>query len=351
MRGRSFSVCIALTAGLALAVLVLLAGTAAAGTAPPEVSSSKTQAAGAAQWTSGWKPVSTSTLHVYNHDLGHDPDKYAVELWFRDTDGGLGINRFNYGGLEAGGNWAGAHWQRLTASTIDVYRQPDDRVADYVLVRIWIPEYDPGDYEGEWMDIDPGQTITITHDVGMAATDLTVGMWFSGTARGRHHYGYGGMTLDGPPREHRGAFWHNLTDMTVRVTRFADDSDVEQLRVAVVHADPPDYDSLEALGDWSSIRPGTSYTFTHGLHWNPNLLMVRGECRAPTVQGVGGIHQLYAGGNHDPTYGWQGTQLWNLTANTVAVTRRSNDMVCPEMRIRVWKRSVRVYLPLVLRGF
>jgi hypothetical protein len=350
MKGRSFSVCIALTAGLALAVLVLLAGTAAAGTAPPGAPRVKPQALSATYWTSPWQSIATGNVHVFNHNLGGDPDEYAVEMWFRDTDDGLGINRRSYGGLEVGDNWIGAHWQRLTASTIDVYRQPEDNAADYVRVRIWIPESDPGDYESDWMDINPGQTITVPHGVGITATDLTVGMWFSGTALGRHHYGYGGLTLDGPPSEHQGAFWHHLTDMTVQVTRLANDMHTQQVRVAVVHADPPDYDSLVDLGGWRSITQAVPMPFTHGLHWNPNLLLVRAECYDSL--GLMGIHQMFAGGNHDGSGAgyFRGLGLQNLTANTVTALRLRDDEFCSQVRVRVWKRSMRVYLPLVMRG-
>jgi hypothetical protein len=64
------------------------------------------------------------------HNLGGDPMDYAVELWFLDTDNVLGVNRRNYGGLEANGQWLGAHGEPLTSTTINVYRQPNDNSAD-----------------------------------------------------------------------------------------------------------------------------------------------------------------------------------------------------------------------------
>ena len=350
MKDRSLSVCIALTAGLALALLVLLAGTAIAGPAPPGATSSGAQANSATYWSSPWVVIPTDTVRVFNHNLGGDPDDYAVEVWFLDPDGGLGINRRNYGGLQVSSAWAGAHWQNLTANTIEVYRQPDDDVADRVRVRVWIPIPAREHFESEWMDIAQGETITITHNLGITATELTVGLWFSGTARGIHHYGYGGLTVDARPPERRGAFWHSLTDTTLKVVRFPQDSDVEQVHAVVVHADPPHYDSLVAQGGWQDIVAGTTFTFPHGLQWNPNLLLVRAECYSPPLQGVGGIHQLFSGGNYDPVFGWQGTDLRNLRPNSVAVARRSDDGLCPRVRVRIWQRSVRVYLPLMLRG-
>jgi hypothetical protein len=348
MKNRSRSAWIALTAGLALAGLVLMAGTAAAGTAPPEVWRAGAPATASRQWTSGWTEVPTSTLRVFNHNLGGDPDAYAVEMWFRDTDGGLGINRCNYGGVEMGDHRAGAFWRDLTANQISVYRERNDRVADSVRVRIWIPDPKPEDYQGDWTAIDPGETLTITHDVELPATELSVGLWFSGT-RGRHHSGYGGLTAEDPTYD-QGLFWHHLTDTTVQVTRLADDIHAEAIRVAVVHPEPPAYDSLQAPGGWRTIEPGTVSVFSHGLHWNPNLLMVRAECRAPAGEAYGGLHHHFAGGNHDPSSGWQGVHIQNLTADTVAVARRQDDQVCPEVRVRVWRRAARVYLPLTMRG-
>lgn len=350
MIDRRVQIWIAVVAGLALAALLLLAGRAAAGPSPLDTSANQPQAVHTAGgWGTAWEPIATDETITFSHDLGQDPEDYAVELWFRDRDGDLGIHRRNYGGLEANGKWYGAYWQNLTANTIQVHRLSDDTVADEIRVRVWAPPATP-DYDSEWRAINPGQTITLSHNVGITATDLTVGLWFSGTDRGIHNYGYGGLAVDpdpGPPPtpgQMRGAHWHSLTTNTVQVTRHLHDTDIEQVRIIVAHGDPPAYDSLEDLG-WQSVAPGT-FTFTHGLNWDPNMLLVRGECYSTTF---GGIHQLFAGGNHDWIFGWQGTNLQKLTENTVAVARRVNDQVCPQIRVRIWKRSMQVYLPLVVR--
>ena len=39
-----------------------------------------------------------------------------------------------------------------------------------------------------------------------------------------------------------------------------------------------------------------------------------------------------------------------LTTNTVTLIRRSGDEFCSQARIRIWKRSVQIFLPLVLRN-
>jgi hypothetical protein len=351
MNDRRMRIWIALVAGLALAVLLLLAGSAAAGPSPPVTSTARSHAAQAASnWSSGWVTIAQDASQVFTHGLGRDPDDYAVELLFLDTDGGRGINRYGYGGLEVAGNWYGAHWQNLTADTIEVRRHRDDRAADQIRVQVRVVPTTPitMTYDSGWTNIITGQPTVFTHGlVEFTETDLTVGLWFSSATRGIHHFGYGGLAVDIPQRM-LGAHWHNLTTNTVQVTRHRDDTDVEQVRVIVVKGDPPHYDSLKFHG-WRPIARGTRFTFTHGLNWNPNLLLVRGECYSPTVSGMGGIHQLLAGGNHDWFVGWQGSNFQNLTGNTVTVVRQADDQICPRVRVRVWKRGAQVYLPLVLR--
>jgi hypothetical protein len=84
-----------------------------------------------------------------------------------------------------------------------------------------------------------------------------------------------------------------------------------------------------------------------GVSWNPNMLLARAECYSST----GGIHQWLAGGNHHWDAGWKGTNLQKLTRNTVQVYRQPDDDVCPQVRVRVWKRSRQVYLPVVLSNY
>ena len=349
MNDRRVQIWIAVVAGLALAALLLLAGEAAAG--PPSPTTQPHVARATGSWSSTWVPINQGETLTFSHNLGGDPDDYAVELWFWDEDAdGLGIHRRNYGGLEVDGAWFGAHWQNLTANTVQVYRQPDDATTDRVRIRVSDLPTDP-DYASEWKDIDPGQTILFDHNVGITATDLTVALWFSSTARGIHHYGYGGLAVDGP-QEMRGGHWHKLTNNTVLVSRHPHDTDIEQVRVLVVHGASPQYDSLADLGGWRPIAPGTAFTFDHNLNWNPDMMLVRGECYSPTVSARGGIHKWFAGGNHDWFNGgqWQGAYMRNLTSNTVAIARLPDDSVCPRVRVRVYVRTAQVYLPLIVRS-
>jgi hypothetical protein len=303
-------------------------------------------AASTTNWSSGRVTVPAGTCQVFNHNLGGNPDDYAVELWFMDTDNNLGINRRENGGLEVGGFGRGAYWRQLTENTVEVCRNANDMAADRLFVRVWQPP-DAPDYDSGWLDIDPDTTLVITHGLGITATDLSVSLWFSSTAQGIHHAGYGGLA-DDTAQELHGAYRKNLTADTVRVTRARDDILVEQVRVLVTRADPPDYDSLESLGDWQNLGLGTELSFTHNLNWPAHLLLVRAECKSADLPGPG-IHQMYAGGNHDWFIGWQGAHIQNLTENSIGVVRWVNDQVCPQARVRIWIRSYHVFLPLVVR--
>lgn len=350
---------IAVAVSLSLAALFLLVSyytviaspTTDAGLGPSP--DSPATSAAAREWSSGWVTIPADTCQVFNHNLGISPDNYVVELWFLDTDEGLGMNRANYGGAEFNGDWHGAHWQDLTANTIRVCRQKDDRAADQVHIEVSVALRDP-EYDSGWQQINPGQTITFSHNLGVSGTDLTVSLWFRDipdvpagdvTSRGIHHFAYGGLAVDGPQKM-LGAHWHNLTDNTVQVTRHRDDTDVDQVRVVVVHAVPPHYDSLVAFGGWLPIAPGTEITITHNLNASPEQMLVNGECFSSTL----GIHHLAAGGDHYWFSGWQGAHLQNLTASTVRAVRRPEDQICPLFRVRIWVRSTRVYLPLALKN-
>jgi len=338
---------------VSIALLAVLAGLFLAqstvASQPPESVVAETEsgaanmAAAASGWSSGWVSISANACQVFTHNLGADPEDYAVDLLFWDTDGNLGLNRRNYGGLEWGGNWYGAYWQHLTSNTIAVCRMANDNVADLVRVRLWIPDTAP-DYDSGWMNITTGETLTFNHNMGITTTELSVRLWFSGTARGIHHYGYGGLTVDAPPSL-QGAYWHNRTNNAVQVTRLANDTDIEQVRMTVVHSDPPDYDS-----NWRAINPGAIITLTHNLNLPAGSQLVRGECFSPTVGGPG-IHQWFAGGNYSAFGGGQGANIQNLTANTVQMARRAKDFACPFIRVCIWSPECKIYLPLVARNY
>lgn len=338
-----------------LVVLLLLIGTytVIASPVPSTTTDLPGDSTSAAFRSSGWQPIAPGGTYTFTHGLGIDPDNYAVEVWFRDTDPDMGIHRFAYGGVDANGPKIGAYWEHLTANTIRVHRNMQDTTVDDVLVRVWIvpPATPPTGYDSTWTPISAGATDTFTHGLNITPTDLTVGLWFSGTARGIHNYAYGGLSVNLPSTMSLGAHWHNLTTNTVQVTRLQDDTDVEEVRVIVIHGDAPDYDSLVDLGDWQFIPQNQGFTFTHGLNWNPNMMLVRGECYDPVTAG---INQVWAGGTVQlwgPNPGGKGAHIYRLTANAVSVDRWRFDDVCPEVRVRIWTRELLLYLPLTMNSY
>jgi hypothetical protein len=329
--------------GLALMALLLLGGNTVAGSmvGPPNGYPAALQST--SSWSSGWVDIATDTARTFTHDLGGDPDDYAVELWLRDTEtGGIGINSRGVGGLEAGGNFFGAHWQNLTDTTIEVVRRRDDTFADQVRVDVWFP--DPPVWDSDWVSIATDEVRSLTHPVGENVDDYTVGLWFKDTTPGGIGINtrcYGGMEMGG---EFRGAAWQNLTNSAIDVLRYPDDDWADQVRVRIFVPDPPDWDS-----GWVDITPGTIEMLPHNLVVHPNQCVVRGW-QGDTTEGGIGINHVFAGGYEAGGFVY-GSNWENLTDTTINLFRRPDDYGADQVRVRIWKRYVRVYLPLVLKGY
>jgi len=295
-----------------------------------------------ALWSSGWVDIATDTAKTFTHNLGGNPDNYAAELWFRDmaTDG-LGINSRGAGGLEAGGKLFGAYWQNLTDTTIQVFRNKDDTFADQVRVLVWIP--DPPDWDSGWVDIAPGALKTLPHNLGGNVDDYTVGLWFKDTTPGGlgiNTQGYGGLEVAG---QLRGAAWQNLTNTTIDVLRYPNDPWADQVRVCIFVPDPPAWDS-----GWVDIATGTAVTLPHNLGGNTNSYVVRGESRDTSPGGIGINHRFAGGFEMDGKF--FGANWENLTNMTINFFRFRDDWVADQVRVRIWVREFKVYLPIVLKN-
>ena len=308
----------------------------------PDWRSSPAATAGA--WYSGWTDIAPGQTLTLHHNLNLPPEQLWVELWFRDTQGHKGIHRAGYGGMEANGSWYGAYWHHFTANSVQVTRMANDRMVGQVFVKVWkikTPDFDSG-----WLDF-PYGNMSIQHHLGVIDTDLLAAIWFSGTAKGIHNYGYGTLTVG---TEEHGAYWMRLTDTSLQVYRRVKDEDAEQVRVIVTRPDPPDYDSLIALGDWQDVAQGGVFTFTHNLNWNPSLLMVRADCLDSAPDGQG-INHSYAGGDIINDAIAKGYHIQNLTAASLHFVRHQDDTACDQVRVRIWKRlppGRRLYLPIIL---
>ncbi len=327
--------------GLALVVLLLFAGSVVAGnlSGPPNGYPVTLQAN--SFWSSGWVDIATDTARTFTHNLGGNPDDYAVELWLRDTDtGGIGVNSRGVGGFEAGGNVYGVHWQRLTDTTIEVLRREDDTFADQVRVNVWFA--DPPVWDSDWVSIATDEMRSLTHSLGGDVDDYVVGLWLKDTTPGGIGVNtrcYGGFEAGG---QLRGAAWQNFTDTAIEVLRYRDDPWADQVRVRIFAPDPPDWDS-----GWVDLTPGAVETLSHNLGGNPNLYVVRGWQR--DADGGIGINHRYTGG-FEAGGSFFGTNWENLTDTTISFFRRPNDRVADQVRVRIWVREYRVHLPLVLKA-
>jgi hypothetical protein len=96
-------------------------------------------------YDSGWQDLIPGQSVVLTHNLGGNPSAYVVRAWTQDArPDGRGINTFYAGGAEVQQLFFGSNWEKLTSSTIDLFRQPNDggaHTSDQARVRIWRQEY------------------------------------------------------------------------------------------------------------------------------------------------------------------------------------------------------------------
>lgn len=338
MNKKRASIWISVVTGLGVAVLLLVAGSTAAGS-PPELQTADQASAAAlaaASWNSGWFNVAPGSSVTLTHNVGGNPDDYVVEMWFSDVaGGGYGINTKGFGGFEAGGQFFGAAWQNLTDSTVQVVRYANDTFADFIRVRIWIPDSLP-DYCSDWTSIGLGQTRTFTHSLGGDVNDYTARVVFSSTLVGVNARAYGGLVTNNGSIS-VGAYWSHLTDSTIQVTRRANDMFAQQVRVCVTSPDPPDYDS-----GWVNVPVGVVTPFTHSLGGSVGLYVMRVDTWDPTF----GINHRFAGGDVENVMP-VGANWQNLDTTSVDVFNRGGPQ---RARVRIWTTKL-VYLPLILGNY
>jgi len=326
--------------GVALAALLLPAG-------PLQASAPAAEAAAAATggWASSWMPIAPGTALALTHNLGGDPDDYAIQLWFRESADGIGIHNRGYGGDEFGdpSQYRGAFWQQLTGQSITVVRMADDLLVEEVRVWVWVPDPLP-DYCSPWTDLPPGQTQDLNHGLGGDVSDYVVGLQFKDTVGanpvGINQRAFGGMEVNGTSV---GAFWHHLTNSSVQVTRMGADPFADQVKLCITLPDPPDYDS-----GWVDRSLTGLQQLEHDLGGNLNSYVIRTEFKDTQAGGLG-IHHRHAGGQIDVA---QQVGAWwqNLTSTAIELAWFPNDTQADQVRVRIWQREPpvnRVYLPFV----
>ncbi len=133
----------------------------------------------------------------------------------------------------------------------------------------------------------------------------------------------------GPPVPEEPGRWEEISAATAQ--------ELETLATAnAAFSGSPAYDS-----GWIRLEQDQARTLTHGLGGSPDDYVVVMDYRA---DGVNGIHQRYYGGADFGTKPPSGTSpndrvgaYWRtLTANSITVYRRPEDIYAPEVRIRIW---------------
>ena len=315
-------------------------------------------------YDSGWKSISRGELKTFNHNIGGEPDRYVVDIQFKDTgadgSGGRGVSQMSYGGdsfklLPSGdAQFGGVYWRELSKNQITVYRYADDSVADEVRVRIWIPP--TPSYDSKWTSISPsGFEQDFHHPVGGDPDDYVVDMQFkdtavSGAGVNQQGYGWNYYRTSETNEVWTGAAWSHLDNDSVSVTRAFQDTAAEQVRLRIWKSPKPDYDS-----SWTLIDKADPEDFLHKLGGNPDDYVLDLQFFDDTYYDV---NQIYYGGNlsyeTDGSTFREGAFWSKLNASTVNVIRQKRDSFANSVRVRIWKTgftpSVISYLPLVLQG-
>ena len=317
---------------------------------PPESMVAKTEsgaatmAVSASGWSSGWTPISQGETITLVHNLGGDVDDYAVELWFRDTDvDGIGINTFAYGGFENAGVWQGAHWSNLTDAMVNVHRFANDETADYIRLRIWIP--DAPDHDSDWQPMAQGGSLTLTHSLGGDSEDYTTNLWFkTPLVYGINNRYFGSVEIGG---EGHGAHWQELNDTTIKVVRWANDTVATDIRVRIIKNPPATiYDS-----GWQDIAAGGLMTLTHDVGLNIGASRVGLQWRDTSGLSTSfGQNMLWAGGE-DVGGQFFGGHWQNLNTSTIEVYRQPDGARPAQVRVRIWTLEYKIYLPLAVRNY
>ena len=296
-------------------------------------------------YDSGWEAIDPAETLTLNHNLGGSTtDDYVVDLMFLNGDG---AHHLSYGGDEIGSDENGAFWHSLSTTSVRVHRWEDDLEVSEVRLRIWlVPE---ADYDSDWVEIDPGEAITLTHGLGGDADDYLVYMEakdipLAGPGLGVNHmyYGMDANRTNGTPDWH-GFYWRALTTSEIAVQRAGDDWYAERVRVHIWVVPEGDYDS-----GWVELTQGKFAVFDHGLGGPNNHLYVNLEFKS--VGSDYAINQWCYGWVTIPTGYYYGATWHDLSAGSITVSRGSGDMHADQVRIRIWAHP-QLWLPLVFRDY
>lgn len=308
----------------------------------------------APDYDSGWVSLTAgAAATTLTHGIGGNPDDYIVDMQYKSP--GSGVNQRYYGGNDFGASpptgmnandRVGAYWRSLTASSITVYRRPEDIYAPQVRIRIWSFWTPPRpDYDSGWVTVAQNGAKTLNHNLGGSVDDYLVDMQYksSGSGINLRYYGgtdFGATSFGGTREDDRvGAYWRTLTSSSITVYRRPEDVYAPQVRVRIWRMPKPDYDS-----GWISLTAGAAATtLSHNLGGNANNYLVDMQYKNTG----NGINQRYYGGADFGSYPPGGHSAndrvgayWRtLTSSSITVYRRPEDTYAPQVRVRIWRMA------------
>jgi hypothetical protein len=177
-----------------------------------------------------------------------------------------------------------------------------------------------------WVEIDPGETLTLTHNLGGTVEDYQVQLWFLDLPAGGYginNFGYGGIEADGI---HYGTYWQNLTPTTIQVVRGPVDGTADMVRVWIWKPSP----APDVCTDWLDAAPGDFTQAAHQLGGDTEQYVISLWFK----DGSGRIHQEGYGGLEDA--GTQTGAYWaGPTVSYVPVYRCPGDSFADQVRVCV----------------
>lgn len=313
---------------------------------------------GAPTYDSGWLAINPGQNMLLTHNLGDSIDNYVVDLRFygnSDTLEEHGYNQLAYGGNQliapvptgfAVKESVGAYWYGLTTSSVSVYRMPQDKVyAMKIRLRIWVTTDE--NYDSGWFDFGMGTSVTRTFSIsGGVADNYQAYLEFkdTGAELGIHQRFYGGFSV-ADTNDRLGAYWHNLTDASIKVSRGPDEVSVNQARVRIWNLPSPAYDS-----GWVPGNLGKYNILAHKIGGNPDDYIV--DLQFGDLDNGYGVNQRCYGGCdfRAKDAGYEDTKqgaYWRwLTHTNIDVGRRANDHFADSVRVRIW-HYWKVYMPIM----
>ncbi len=298
-------------------------------------------------WDSGWVDMSSTLESVRNHDLGGPWNDFVVDIQARPV-GDTNPSGVYLGGEtweEVDGSWTevGAYWSELTHRRITLTRLPDDTVAEQLRVRIWNSRRPK--WQSEWLDLAQGETITINPPgsyLGLSRVyDLQVqDTGDDGTSEdGLNHRGYGGDIWQDeglPFATGRGVWWTKRFDGYMDITRNAQDTSADRVRMRAWIPPEPEHNS----GDTALNGAGQETLFSYP--WAGYLSDLVVDLR---VAGTGAFVSLGYGTDlryntgPPPSFTSPGVCWRNLSNTSLAVYRGTSDDTSNSVLVRLWRNT------------